>query len=98
MDITLSEIITIVVVALVIYILIKYIINPIFKIISGILLVLLILYILDHFFGTNIMGQIPYGRLLDFDAWTAFIKNLYPQLYNLLTGLPSFVGQKLHLI
>lgn len=98
MDITLSEIVTIIVVAVVIYILIKYIINPIFKIISGVLLVLLILYILDHFFGTNIMGQIPYGNLLDFDAWTAFIKSSYSQLYNLFTGLPSFVGQKLHLI
>jgi len=82
MEITFSTIITIVVVAAVIYFLVKYIINPIVKIISGILTILLIIYILQKFFGINVLQYIPseYGRYLNFDTWVGFIKNWILQI------------------
>jgi DNA integrity scanning protein DisA with diadenylate cyclase activity len=70
------------VVVVVIYLLIKYIINPIVKIISGILTILLIIYILQKFFNINIIQFIPqeYAQYLNFDTWANYIKNFVSQI------------------
>jgi len=75
MDLTLSSIIVIIVVIAAIYLLIKFVINPIAKIITGILIVLLIIYVLKNYFSIDVASYITYGEWLNFDTWLNWIKS-----------------------
>jgi len=75
MEITLSSILTIIILGAIIYFLVKFIIHPIAKIITGILVVFAVVYILKNFFGINIT-QLPYGECLDCDVWLKMLGNI----------------------
>ena len=82
-----NSIITIVVVVIIVYIIIRLIVSPLIKIGLGILAVLVMLYILQQFFGfsfTSLFG--PYGKYLD-------IKNLGLNLNWVLGPISYYVGK-----
>ena len=68
MDVT--SLIVIVAIIVVIFIFIKFIVSPIIKVIVGIITFLLLIYVLQRFFGfdlTRIFG--PFGSYLDLTKW-----------------------------
>jgi len=68
MDIT--SIIEIIIVIAVIYLVIKFIVNPVIKIILGIIIFLVAVYVLQRFFGFNINEILaPFGISLNMGKW-----------------------------
>jgi len=76
MELTFSSILTIIIVVVAIYLAIKFIINPIAKIITGILIVLAVVYILKNFFSINVFELIPFGNYLDISHWLSVFQNM----------------------
>jgi len=75
MELTLSSIFVIIIAITAIHFLIKFIISPVTKIISGILIILLIIYVLENYFSISIANYIPYGQWLNFDTWINWLKS-----------------------
>jgi hypothetical protein len=76
MELTFSSILTIIIVIVAIYLAIKFIINPVAKIITGILIVLAVVYILKNFFSINVFELIPFGNYLDVGHWMQILENM----------------------
>jgi hypothetical protein len=68
MDIT--SLILIVVIVVAIYLFIKFVVSPVVKIILGIIIFLILIYLLQRFFGFN-LDQIltPFGISLNLSKW-----------------------------
>jgi hypothetical protein len=65
-----TPIITIVISAVAIYFFIKLIVNPLIKVIGGIVIFLIIIYIMQHFFGLDLKTAFgPFGKYLDPAKW-----------------------------
>ena len=66
----LASIITIVVGAIIIYFVIKFVVSPLIKAIAGIIALLLLIYIIQYFFGFNLDRFFgPLATYLDITKW-----------------------------
>lgn len=65
-----SAIITIVIAVAAVYFVIKFIISPLLKLIAGIVILLVAIYILQRYFNLNINQYLgPFSGFLNVDAW-----------------------------
>ena len=68
MDIT--SLIEIVIAIAVIYIIVKFIVSPVIKIVGGIIFILILIYLLQRFFGFSLDQMLaPFGISLNLNKW-----------------------------
>lgn len=64
------SLLSIAIIIVVIYFFVKFIVNPLIRVIAGIIIFLVIIFVLQNFFNVNV-NQIlgPFGKYLDFNTW-----------------------------
>lgn len=82
-----NSVIALIVVLAVVYVLVKFIVSPAIKIITGIVILLLIIYILQNFFDFNFEQLGPYGKYLDVRLW---VNNFGSQIGSLVNYIQQF--------
>lgn len=88
-----GSIITIIAVLVIIYLLIKFIISPLIKIITGIVVILIALYILNRFFSfsfNQIIG--PFSNYINIDGWIKVVGGFVESWINTITKIFSFLN------
>jgi hypothetical protein len=77
----LTSIIIVVIVIAVVYLFIKFIVSPLMKLIAGVLIFVVLIYVLQRFFNLN-LNQLPFGESLNFNKWISS----FNWITNLLSG------------
>lgn len=88
-----GSIITIIAVLVLIYLIIKFIISPIIKIITGIIVILIALYVLNKFFSISfnaILG--PLSNYLNLDGWINWAGGVFESWMLAIKNLFSFLN------
>jgi hypothetical protein len=87
-----GSIITIIAVLALIYIIIKFIISPIIKIITGVVVILIALYVLNKFFNVNFNAVLgPLSTYINLDGWISWAGATFESWVNAIKNLFSFL-------
>lgn len=91
MDTTLF--IEIVFAVLIVWLFIKFIVNPVLKIIFGIIIFLFLAYLLQRLFGFSIDKLLePFGVSLGIDSWISKIEWIFSPLNSFVEKIKSFIN------
>ncbi len=83
--------ITIIISAIVIYFFVKLIVSPLIKVVVGIVVFLIIIYVLQHFFNFDLTGAFgPFGKYLDIGNWGINFNVAINQIENYIEKIFSF--------
>ncbi len=90
MDTTL--LIEIVVAIFIVWLFVKFIVNPVLKIVVGIIIFLFLIYILQRFFGLSIDKLLaPFGISLNLDSWVSKFNWLFSPLDGYINKIKDFI-------
>ena len=91
MIINLTSIIVIIVAIVIIYLFIRFIVSPVLRIILSIIAFLLLLYILQKYFGFNVSEILaPFGISFDFNKFSSNFNWLLTPLNNAIEQIKYF--------
>jgi hypothetical protein len=86
-----APIITIIISLIVVYFFIKLIVSPLIKVIIGIAVFLIMIYLLQHFLNFDVSKSFgPFGKYLDLKNWGINLQDIMNQIGNYIKKTLSF--------
>ena len=83
-----TPLITIIISAIAIYFFIKLIVHPLLKAIGGIIVFIIIIYIMQRYFGLNLENAFgPLGKYLNPEGWITGFTQIITQIINYIKKL-----------
>jgi len=87
----LMSLLPIVIGVVVIYFFVKLIVSPLVKIIAGIIIFLVVIFVLQNFFNVNFNQMLgPFGKYLDFNAWNINLNGVINLISHYINQALSF--------
>lgn len=89
--VNITSLITIAIVIVVVYFFVKFIVSPLLQILCGIIIFVIAVYILQHFFSINFYDLLgPAAKYIDVQSWISNIKWLFSRVMQYINQIISF--------
>lgn len=93
MNIDVGAVITTLIFLAAVYFIIKFIVSPIIKLISGIVVLLIVIYVCQQFFNVSFNQYLgPLAKYIDIDQWSNNLGQLISPIISYITKAISFLN------